>query len=186
MELGAEVPGGGQGCFTGGNCATFFHIPGFMKTFREQITDFDWDVAVTPSHPVQHATGMGTFGYGITKDSAHPDLAWDLINDLASSDTQGAILRGYGGMPFLKSMADDPIFDELAPPPANIKAFIRGGGVGIFPPMGYPSKCGSLYAGLINQTIRTALEEAIRGVKSVEQAFVDADSEIQACLDTAG
>lgn len=186
IPVGADVPGGTQGCFVGGGCATFFHIPGFMKTFREQITDFEWDVAVTPSHPEQHATGMGTFGYGVTRDSEHPDLAWDLIRRLATQETQGAILRDYAGMPFLQSMADDPIFDELAPPPANAKAFIRGGGVGIFPPMGYPSKCGSLYAGLINQTIRTALEEAIRGVKSVEQAFVDADAEIQACLDTAG
>lgn len=185
MPLGVEYPGGGQGCFVGQSCATFFHIPGFMKTFREQITDFEWDVAVTPSHPEQHATGMGTFGYGITTDSEHPDLAWELIKVLASNEVQGSILRGYGGMPFLKSMADDPIFDELDPPPSNIKAFIRGGGVGIFPPMGYPSKCGSLYAGLINQTIRTALEEAIREVKTVEQAFTDADAEIQACLDTA-
>ncbi|MEM7536914.1 MAG: sugar ABC transporter substrate-binding protein [Chloroflexota bacterium] len=186
MPLGVEYPGGGQGCFVGQGCATFFHIPGFMKTFREQITDFDWDVSVTPSHPVAHATGMGTFGYGITTDSEHPDLAWDLIKVLASNEVQGNILKGYGGMPFLKSMADDPIFDELEAPPANIKAFIRGGGVGIFPPMGYPSKCGSLYAGLINQTIKTALEEAIREVKTVEQAFSDADAEIQACLDTAG
>ena len=51
--------------------------------------------------------------------------------------------------------------------------------------MGYPSECGSLYAGLINQTIRTALEESIREAKTVEQAFADADAEIQACLDTA-
>ncbi len=186
VPIGTDVPGGNQGCFVGGNCAVFFHIPGFMKTFREQITDFEWDVAVTPSNPEQHATGMGTFGYGVTRDSNHPDLAWDLIRRLATKETQGSILKNYAGMPFLKSMADDPIFDELAPPPSNAKAFISGGDIGIFPPMGYPSKCGSLYAGLINQTIRTALEEAIRGVKSVEQAFIDADAEIQACLDTAG
>lgn len=185
IPLGADVPGDGQGCFISQNCATFFHIPGFMKTFREQITDFEWDVSITPAHPEKHATGMGTFGFGITTNSENPQAAWEYINVLASSEVQGQILRGYGGMPFLRSMADDPIFDELEAPPANIKAFIRGGNIGIFPPMGYPSKCGSLYAGLINQTIRTALEEAIREVKSVEQAFIDADAEIQACLDTA-
>ena len=126
------------------------------------------------------------FGYGITTDSKHPDLAWNLIKVLATNEVQGSILRGYGGIPFLKSMADDPIYDELEAPPANVKAFVRGGGIGIFPPMGYPAKCGSLYAGLINQTIRTAIEESIREVKTVEQAFTDADAEIQACLDTAG
>ncbi|MEM7032558.1 MAG: extracellular solute-binding protein, partial [Chloroflexota bacterium] len=48
MPLGVDIPGGGQGCFIGQNCATFFHIPGLMKTFREQITDFEWDVSITP------------------------------------------------------------------------------------------------------------------------------------------
>lgn len=185
IPLGVELPGGRDGCFIGGNCATMFMIPGNMKTYREQITDFEWDVAVAPRHPVNHATGMGTYGYGISKDSQHPQEAWELIKFLASQQGQELILRNYSGMPLLKSMADSPVFDELEPPPSNIRAFIRGGGVGIFPPMGYPSKCGSLYAGLINQTIRTALEEAIREVKTVEQAFVDADAEIQACLDTA-
>ena len=186
IPLGVELPGGRDGCFVGGGCATMFMIPGNMKNYREQIQDFEWDVAVAPRHPVNHATGMGTYGYGISKDSKHPQEAWELLKFLASSDGQRAILQNYSGMPLLKSMADDPIFDELAPPPSNIKAFIRGGGVGIFPPMGYPSKCGSLYAGLINQTIRTALEESIRGAKTVEQAFTEADAEIQACLDTAG
>ncbi len=184
MPLGTDYPGGGQGCFIGQSCAVFFSIPGLMKTFREQVTDFTWDVAVTPSHPIAHATGMGTFGYGISKNSQHPQEAWELLKYLGSAEAQGELLRTYVGIPFLKSMADSPIFAEMAPPPTNVKAFIAGGEIGIFPPMGYPSKCGSLYAGLINQTIRTGLEEAIRGVKTVEQAFIDADAEIQACLDT--
>jgi multiple sugar transport system substrate-binding protein len=185
IPLGIELPGGRDGCFVGGGCAVMFMIPGNMKSYREQITDFDWDVAVAPRHPVNHATGMGTYGYGISKNSQHPQEAWELIKFLASPEGQRLGLENYSSMPLLKSMADDPIFDELAPPPSNIRAFIAGGGVGIFPPMGYPSKCGSLYAGLINQTIRTALEESIRGAKTVEQAFTDADAEINACLATA-
>jgi len=185
IPLGIELPGGRDGCFVGGNCATYFSIPGLMKNFRDQITDFEWDVAVAPTHPVQHATGMGTYGYGISKDSDNPELAWEFLKFLASPDGQRLSLESYISMPLLKSMADDPIFDELAAPPANIRAFIEGGEIGIFPPMGYPPECGSLYAGLINQTIRTALEESIRGAKSVEQAFTDADAEINACLESA-
>lgn len=185
IPLGIDLPGGRDGCFIGGSCATMFMIPGNMKSYREQITDFEWDVAVAPRHPVKHATGMGTYGYGISMDSKHPREAWELIKFLASVDGQRLILENYSGMPLLKSMAEDPLFDQLEAPPSNIRAFIRGGDAGIFPPMGYPSECGSLYAGLINQTIRTALEESIREAKTVEQAFADADAEIQACLDTA-
>ena len=108
-----------------------------------------------------------------------------MIKYLASTDAQGTLLRNYTGIPFLKSMADSPIFGEMKPPPTNIKAFIKGGDIGIFPPNGYPAKCGSLYAGLINQTIHTALEESIREAKTVQQAFQDADATIQGCLDTA-
>jgi multiple sugar transport system substrate-binding protein len=185
IPLGADIPGGTEACFVSQKCAVFFHIPGFMKGFREKIKDFEWDVAVAPAHPKKRVTGMGTYGYGISKDSKHPEAAWELIKFLASPTGQRLSLTNYIGVPFLKSMANDPVYDRLQPPPKNIKAFIKGGDVGIFPPNGYPSKCGSLYAGLIASTIKTALEESIRGTKTVEQAFTDADAEIQSCLDTA-
>ena len=41
IPLGIELPSGTDGCFIGGSCAVFFHIPGFMKGFREKIKDFD-------------------------------------------------------------------------------------------------------------------------------------------------
>lgn len=184
--LGTELPGGGgDACFMSQKCAVFFHIPGFMKTFREKIKDFDWDVALMPTHPKKQVTGMGTFGYGVSKDSKHPEAAWELIKFLASPPGQRLVLQGYIGVPFLKSMANDPAFERMQPPPKNIKAFIKGGEIGIFPPNGYPPKCGSLYAGLINSTIRSALEQAIRAKSTVEAAFKDADAQIQSCLDTA-
>ncbi len=185
IPIGQDVPGGRDGCFIAGKCATYFMIPGIMKTFREKITSFAWDVVQMPALPKKRVTGMGTYGYGISKDSKHPEAAWELIKFLASPTGQRLSLTNYIGVPFLKSMADDPVYGRLQPPPENIQAFLKGGEIGIFPPNGYPPKCGSLYAGLINQTIRTALEESIRGVKTVEQAFRDADAEIQSCLDTA-
>ncbi|MCS6848987.1 MAG: sugar ABC transporter substrate-binding protein [Anaerolineae bacterium] len=185
IPIGEQLPSGRDGCFIAGKCATYFMIPGLMKTFREKITDFTWDVVQMPALPKKRVTGMGTYGYGISKDSKNPQAAWELIKFLASPTGQRLSLTNYIGVPFLKSMANDPVYERLQPPPQNIQAFLKGGEIGIFPPNGYPPKCGSLYAGLINQTIRTALEESIRGVKTVEQAFKDADAEIQSCLDTA-
>jgi multiple sugar transport system substrate-binding protein len=185
IPLNNDIPGGTEACFVSQKCAVFFHIPGFMKGFREKIKDFEWDVTLTPAHPKAHVTGMGTYGYGISKNSKHPDAAWELIKFLASPVGQRLVLTNYIGIPHLKSMANDPAYERLSAPPANIKAFIKGGEIGIFPPNSYPSKCGSLYAGLIQSSIKTALEESIREQKSVQQAFTEADEQIQACLDTA-
>lgn len=161
---------------------TWMHIPGNMKTFREKAT-FKWDVVAMPKHPKGQFTGMGTYGFSIAKTTKHPEAAWDFVKFMASATGQRIQLTNYTGVPLLKSMADDPAFAELQAPPANIKAFVKGGEIGIFPRQDYPAKCGSLYAGLVNQTINTMLETIQRGMETAEVAAQTADAEIQKCID---
>jgi multiple sugar transport system substrate-binding protein len=161
---------------------TWFHIPGFMKTFREKAT-FKWDVVAMPKHPKGQFTGMGTYGFSIAKNTKHPQAAWDFVKSLASPAGQRIQLTNYTGVPLLKSMANDPVYQELTPPPANIKAFVKGGDIGIFPRQDYPSKCGSLYAGLVNQTLNAMLESIQRGKQTAQDAATQADATIQKCLD---
>lgn len=161
---------------------TFHHIPGFMKSFREKAS-FKWDVVAMPSHPKGQFTGMGTFGFSIAKTTKHPQAAWDFIKGLASPAGQRILLTSYIGIPLLKSMANDPAYGELTAPPANIKAFVKGGDIGIFPRQDYPSKCGSLYAGLVNQTLNAMLEAIQRGKGTAQDEAVKADAIIQKCLD---
>ena len=181
------LPGAGvQDCFIAQKCFVFFHIPAFINTFRDKVGDkFKWDVEFTPSQPKKHVTGMGTYGYSITKNAKNPQLAWEFLKLLASPKTQKDLYAQRATAPLLKSLANDPdILKGDGKAPANMAAFLKGGSIGIFP-QNYPVKCGGLYSGEVNSVIKTMLESLMRGKASVEQATTEADTQIQACLDKA-
>lgn len=172
----------GGNCFLVGKCATAFFIPGLMSALRAlEPQPFEWDVQVVPSHPQGKFTGMGTYGYAVSANAQSPELAWEFVKHLASADAQRAIAANYAGTPLLRSLREDPAIVDLAAPPENITAFIENGENGILPTY-FPGECGSLYAGQISQEIKDALEAAILGVSSVEDAFNAANENIQACL----
>jgi len=173
----------GGNCFMVGKCATWFHIPAIMGVMRGlDPQPFAWDVEVIPSHPQGKFTGMGTYGYAISKDSKNPAAAWDFIKYLVSPEMQLSIMNNYAGMPLLKSLREDPAVTELPGPPDNITAFVANGDNGILPTY-FPGECGSLYAGQINQEITDAFEAVLTKTASVPDAFTAASDNIQACLD---
>ena len=181
------LPGAGvQECFIAQKCFVFFHIPAFINTFRDKVGDkFQWDVEFTPSQPKKHVTGMGTYGFSITKNAKNPQLAWEFLKLLASPKTQKDLYLQRNTAPLLKSLATDPdILKDDGKPPKNMAAFLNGGSIGIFP-QNYPVKCGGLYSGEVNSVIKTMLESLMRGKATVEQATTEADTQIQACLDKA-
>jgi multiple sugar transport system substrate-binding protein len=175
--------GTGGDCFLLGKCATKFNIPGFMSALRAlDPPPFEWDVQVIPSQPNGKFTGMGTYGYTISKDAKNPAAAWDFVKYLASEESQLAIMNNYAGMPLLQSLREDPRVTELPGPPDNITAFIENGDNGILPTY-FPGECGSLYAGQINQEISLAFGAVLAKTSSVTDAFTAANDNIQACLD---
>lgn len=173
----------GGNCFVVGQCATAFFIPGFMSALRAlDPQPFEWDLQVIPSHPEGKFTGMGTYGFAVSSNAQNLQVAWDFVKHLASAEAQLAIASNYAGTPLLRSLREDPAVVNLPPPPENITAFIENGENGILPTY-FPGQCGSLYAGQINQEIKDALEAAILGMMSVEDAFTFANDNIQSCLD---
>jgi multiple sugar transport system substrate-binding protein len=175
-------------CFAVQKCAAHFMIPGAINDFRTKIGDkFEWDAQFAPAHPKKHVTGMGTYGYSISKNAKNPQLAWEFLKLMAMPDTQLELFKQRLTAPLLKSMATDPAVanPDDGKPPKNMAAFVNGGNIGIFP-QNYPVKCGGLYSGQVNSAINAMLESIIRGAKSVDQATTDADAEIQACLDKGG
>ncbi len=172
----------GGNCFVVGQCATAFFIPGYMSVLRAlDPQPFEWDLQVVPSHPRGKFTGMGTYGFAVSSNAQNLQVAWDFVKHLASAEAQLAIASNYAGTPLLRSLREDPAVVNLAPPPENITAFIENGENGILPTY-FPGQCGSLYAGQINQEIKDALEAAILGMMSVEDAFTFANDNIQSCL----
>ncbi len=172
-------------CFVVEKCAAFFHIPAFINDFRTKIGDkFEWDVQFAPAHPKKHVTGMGTYGFSISKNAKDPQMAWEFLKLMAMPETQLELFKQRLTAPLLKSMATDPAVanPDDGKPPKNMAAFVNGGNIGIFP-QNYPVKCGGLYSGQVNSAINAMLESIIRGAKSVDQATTEADAEIQACLD---
>jgi ABC-type glycerol-3-phosphate transport system substrate-binding protein len=174
----------GGDCWLVGKCALQLHIPSIMQATRAlDPQPFEWDTEVIPTFPSgQKVTGMGTYGFSITKDAKDPQIAWDFIKGLLSKDTQKAITLKYSGMPLLKSLRNDPDILALPGPPDNIEAFLNNGANGITPTY-FPGNCGSLYAGQINSEINSAFDAVTIGGTSVTDAFTEANNNIQACLD---
>lgn len=80
----------------------------------------DYDVTFWPSPTGEAAHGSiwGTDGYGITKDSQHPDLAWEMVKDLVSKDVMSNLLGGQyasASAPARNSLAQDPRLVEASP-----------------------------------------------------------------------
>jgi len=174
----------GGDCWLVGKCAMELFIPSLMQAARAlDPQPFKWDAEVIPTFPSgQKVTGMGTYGFSVTKDAKDPQLAWDFIKGLLSKDTQKAITLKYSGMPLLKSLRNDPDILALPGPPDNIEAFLNNGANGITPTY-FPGNCGSLYAGQINSEINSAFDAVTIGGTSVTDAFTEANNNIQACLD---
>ena len=173
-------------CFVVQKCFVKFHIPAFINTYRDKVGDkFEWDVQFTPAQPKKHVTGMGTYGYSISKNAKNPQLAWEFIKLMVSPKIQKARYAQRSTAPLLKSLAADPdILKDDGKPPKNMKAFLEGGSIGIFP-LTYPVACGGLYSGQVNSAIAAMLESIERGKATVDEATTTADAEIQACLDKA-
>jgi len=182
QPLGMDV--GGQ-AFPMGKAATFFHIAGLRKSFRETIADkFEWDVELVPKMPNgKHNTGMGSYGFGIFEKAIMPQVAWDFIKYLNMPTAQLIMAKNMAGIPLLKSLANDERWlSFLTPPPTNNAAFVKAADDGVFSKY-YPVACGGFYTGVVSQSYQAALESAIRGEKDVETAFKEVDEKIQVCLD---
>jgi len=134
----------GGNCFVVGKCALQLTIAGGMNSLRAlDPQPFEWDVQVIPSQPNGKVTGMGTYGFAISKDAQDPELAWDFVKNMLSPEIQKAVALDYSGTPLLKSLANDPDILNRPGPPDNINAFVENGENGILPTY-FPGECGSL------------------------------------------
>jgi multiple sugar transport system substrate-binding protein len=177
----ATPPGRPDDCFIVQRCAVAFGVVGSVNQFQDAIKGgFDWDTQLMPAYPKGRFVGTGAYGFGISKGSKHPEVAWELVKLFASPEVQGEIVKSRAGMPVLKSLLNDPALVGGTP---SWQPFVKGSEYGI-PPRAYPPACGNFYSGLVQTALREALIQTLSTGKA-EDAFKQADARIQACLDSA-
>jgi multiple sugar transport system substrate-binding protein len=81
---------------------------------------FQYDVAPWPKGPVQQKTGSFGSGYGITKDSKNPDVAWKYMSSYLSKDGMEYMWGTSGrGSPARAAAYDSYLKAEVNPPSAK-------------------------------------------------------------------
>lgn len=178
MDLGGDS-------FRMGRAAIFTHIPGSRTAVRNDVGDkFKWDCQVLPKMPDgKHRTGMGAWGLSVYAGTKYKQEAYDYVKTMCTPEIQLEMAKDELGTPLVKSVGEtDTWMEGLPTPPTNYAAFVKGAEDAVLPVTSYPADCGSFYAGELNQSINTALEEILRGVKTVEAAMADIDSLTNTCL----
>lgn len=183
QPLGLDV---GGDAFQLGRAAMFTHIQALRTPVRDNVGDkFEWDVQLMPVMPDgKHRTGMGTWGMSVYSKGKQPELAYQYVKNIITPDVQTKMTKAEIVVPLLRSIAEKGEWMKgLATPPNNFMAFVNGADDALLPVMDHPADCGSFYVGVVNQAYTAALEAVIRGQKGAEEAFAEADTTIQNCLD---
>ena len=176
----------GGDAFQLGRAAIFTHIQALRTPVRDNVGDkFEWDVQLMPLMPDgKHRTGMGTWGMSVYAQGKQPELAYQYVKNIITPDVQTKMTEAEIIVPLLRSIAEKGEWmNGLATPPNNFMAFVNGADDALLPVMDHPADCGSFYVGVVNQAYTAALEAVIRGEKSAEEAFTEADTTIQNCMD---
>ncbi len=102
----SEVLATAGGDFVSGKVAMTTVAPWTAPTWNA-LADFEWDVAAWPAGPVTRSTaGLGS-GYGITKDTEHPEAAWEWLAWMTSAEGLAFVWAASGAStPPRKSVFD--------------------------------------------------------------------------------
>lgn len=154
---------GNADLFMNGTAAMFYS--GIWKTpqFRN-IRAFQWDVVQFPKGPGgKRGYPMSAAGYGVMKNTKHPDLAYQLVKFLAGEPGQSGMAETGLTQPALRNLAASPVFLDEKPPKS--KAFLVDAvRFGIFQPL-HPD---------VNEwmnLIGSALDRVWSGQETAEQAL---------------
>jgi ABC-type glycerol-3-phosphate transport system substrate-binding protein len=113
------------------------------------------------------------------------EAAYQYVKTLDTPAMQSLLAKQELAVPLVKSVANDPSWMKGLPtPPTNLMAFVTGANDADLPPVDFPAACGSVYSGIVNKAYLDAIDNVLYGKKSVTDAFAEADTTIQACLDT--
>ena len=113
--------------------------------------------------------------------------AWKLCSTILKPATQRHFARQYMSIPVLQSMAKDPAWYELEPPPANRDVYLEiFNGRAITPPNPADPNCGTVYVGETNKIMNESWERMVIGCEPAEVVLPEAASRINDCIARGG
>jgi multiple sugar transport system substrate-binding protein len=116
-----QVANAGNQLFVSGQVAMIFRTFGTTTYFRNNITDFVWDIGPVPCREAQTCeTSMIVFAS--PKSTQNGDTAWDLYYFLNSLDGGTIFAENSAFVPARKAAADR--LEAGDQPPANVKLFL--------------------------------------------------------------
>lgn len=107
--------------FAAGNLGMFSASPATREALIPAgMTTDDYDITFWPTNGDEsvHGSIWGTDGYGITQDSQHPDLAWEMLQHLVSQEVMSNLLGGEyasASAPARLSLANDQRLIDASP-----------------------------------------------------------------------
>lgn len=162
----SEVLATAGGDFVSGKVAMTTVAPWTAPTWNA-LANFDWDVAPWPAGPVTQSTaGLGS-GYGVTKDTEHPQEAWEWLRWMTSSEGLSFVWAATGAStPPRKSVFD--VYFSAPGIAGNAQAFLDA--MDTYMAVGRPvSPFGAEFTAIRNRE----LDLINQGLKSVEEGCAD-------------
>ena len=154
--------------FQNENAAIMVNGPWCIVPIRNEVPNLNWRLAVLPGR-VKQASAMGGVNIGIVKGAKNADAAWQYIKWLYRPEAIAEFWQKFGTLPLMPEIAEsapywkgDPVYEVLL---EQMKyAAPRG------PHPKWPE---------ISTAIYTAMQEALTGVKTSEQALADAAKKVE-------
>jgi multiple sugar transport system substrate-binding protein len=154
--------------FQNENAAMMVNGPWCIVPIRDEVPNLNWRLAVLPGR-VKQASAMGGVNIGIVKGAKNADAAWEYIKWLYRPEAIAEFWQKFGTLPLMPEIAKsapywkgDPVYEVLL---EQMKyAAPRG------PHPRWPE---------ISAAIYTAMQEALTGVKTSEQALADAAKKVE-------
>lgn len=82
-----------------------------VPRFRDEIKDFDWDIAWFPKGPTGiRGVATGWSGYGITSATKHPQEAWEFLKYIAGAKGLTYLAKTGLAQPAIARIADSPLW----------------------------------------------------------------------------
>jgi len=150
-----------------------------MRSFYDASINFD---VVTFPKLTTPVTGCGTSGYGISAKTKYPNETWAFLSYMVSKDGQLEFSKTGSAVPVLKSLANDPTWQNFPTPKYNHQAFVK------FPEYnqvvdyldGVPIEA----QGDIEGKILNMLSDLFSQKKSVDQVISECDEAIKKVYET--